>query len=487
MTGTASDRPSLTRPDDAPNPAIGIVHLGLGAFFRAHGALYIEEAMEKSGGDWGVLGVSLRHPDLRDRLAPQGCAYSACELGPDGETLRIGTAVQSMLVAPEDPGAVLDAMADTGVKIVSLTVTEKGYCHAPSTGKLDFGHPDIVADLADPERPRSAAGFLCRALDRRRKAGTPPFTVLCCDNLPENGAMLRAIVLELAGRMDEDLAAWIEAECAFPCTMVDRIVPATTEADIERLAERTGVFDAAPVMHEPFRQWVIEDRFTGGARPDLGAVGVELVEDVRPYEHMKLRCLNGTHSALAYLGYLAGAETVSDAVARPALAGFIRHLWAREIIPVLTAPPGVDLNAYADALMDRYANPGIRHRTWQIAMDGSLKLPQRLLGSIAENIEAGHAPEGLFLVVAAWMRYTSGVDENGRPIDVRDPMADRFRAIWEKDGSPAEIVRDYLAIEEIFPIALASDTTMREGLEKALATLMDIGAEKAAACLVAPA
>ncbi len=366
---------------------------------------------------------------------------------------------------------------------VSLTVTEKGYCHAPSTGKLDFTHPDIVADLADPERPKSAPGFLCRALDRRRKAGLPPFTVLCCDNLPENGAMLRGIVLELAGRMEEDLAAWIEAECSFPCAMVDRIVPATTEADIERLTERTGVFDAAPVMHEPFRQWVIEDRFTGGARPDFGAVGVEMVDDVRPYEHMKLRCLNGTHSALAYLGYLSGAENVSEAVARPALASFVRHLWSKEIIPVLTPPPGVDLHAYADALMDRYSNPRIRHRTWQIAMDGSLKLPQRLLGSIAENLAAGQVPEGLFLVVAAWMRYTSATDENGETIDVRDPMADRLRAIWEKGGSLAEIVQAYLAIEEIFPVSLASEPAMHEGLERALGTLIDIGAEKAAAHL----
>jgi fructuronate reductase len=310
VTGEASSLPRLKRPADAPSPAIGIVHLGLGAFFRAHGALYVEEAMAKSGGEWGILGVSLRHADLRDRLAPQGFVYTACELGPHGEALRVGTAVQSMLVAPENPAAVLDAMADPAVRIVSLTVTEKGYCHAPSTGRLDFSHPDIVADLADPARPVSAPGFLCRALDRRRKAGAAPFTVLCCDNLPENGAMLRGIVLELAARMDGTLAAWIEAECAFPCTMVDRIVPATTEADIERLAQRTGVWDAAPVMHEPFRQWVIEDRFTGGARPDLGAVGTELVADVRPYEHMKLRCLNGTHSALAYLGYLAGAETI---------------------------------------------------------------------------------------------------------------------------------------------------------------------------------
>ncbi|MFZ2102010.1 MAG: mannitol dehydrogenase family protein [Oricola sp.] len=472
--------PRLTRPAEAPKPAIGVVHLGLGAFFRAHGALYLEEAMAKSGSDWGVLGVSLRHPDLRDRLAPQDYAYTACELGPEGEALRIGTALVSMLVAPENPQAVLAAMADPKAKIVTLTVTEKGYCHAPSTGKLDFSHPDIVKDLADPDRPVSAPGFLCRALDRRRKAGIRPFTVLCCDNLPENGHMLRDIVLELAERMDAELARWIAAECAFPCTMVDRIVPATTEADIERLAQRTGVYDAAPVMHEPFRQWVIEDRFVDGARPDFGVVGVELVGDVRPFEHMKLRCLNGTHSALAYLGYLAGAETVAEAVARPALAGFVHHLWTNEIIPVLTPPPGVDLHAYADALMARYANPGIRHRTWQIAMDGSLKLPQRLLGSIAENLAAGRSPKGLFLVIAAWIRYTRGIGEDGRPIDVRDPMADRLRAVWERGGTLAETAAGYLAIGEIFPADLARNSDMRRGVTVALSRLMDVGAEKAA-------
>ncbi|MCI5077963.1 mannitol dehydrogenase family protein [Oricola sp.] len=476
-----TDLPRLARPADAPAPGIGIVHLGLGAFFRAHGALYIEEAMARSGGDWGILGVSLRHADLRDRLEPQDYAYTACELGPEGESLRIGTAVRSMLVAPEDPDAVLAAMADPGVTIVSLTVTEKGYCHAPATGRLDFAHPDIVRDLADAARPVSAPGFLCRALDRRRKAGLRPFTVMSCDNLPENGALLQGVVLDLAARMDAELARWIEAECVFPCTMVDRIAPATTDADIERLARRTGIHDAAPVMHEPFRQWVIEDRFVDGRRPALEAVGVELVEDVRPFEHMKLRCLNGTHSALAYLGYLAGAETVSDAVARPALAGFIRRLWDDEILPVLTPPPGVDLAAYTHALTERYANPGIRHRTWQIAMDGSLKLPQRILGSVSENLAAGRTPRGLFLVIAAWMRYTSGVGEDGQPIDVRDPMADRLRAVWQDGAEPAAIVSGYLAFDEIFPGALAADPAFSAGLTEALADLLRDGAEVAAA------
>jgi fructuronate reductase len=439
----------LTR--SRPAPKVGIVHLGLGAFFRAHGAAWIEEAMAAAGGDWGIVGVSLRSPDVRDALAPQGCVYTALELGPEGETARVVEAVAEVLVAPKDPEAVLARMADPGVRIVTLTVTEKGYCHSPATGRLDLGHPDIVHDLA-AALPRSAPGFLVRALERRRAAGLRPFTVLTCDNLPSNGRLLRGIVLDLARAVDAGLAQWIAAEGRFPSSMVDRIVPATTPADIERVERLTGRHDAAPVLHEPFRQWVVEDDFVDGARPDLGAVGVELVEDVTPYEHMKLRMLNGTHSALAYLGYLAGHETIADTVADPVFAAYVRRLWAEEIIPAVEAPPGVDLAAYADALLARYRNPAIRHRTWQIAMDGSQKLPQRILGTIAEGMDAGRAMPGLCLAVAGWMRYVGGVDETGAAIDVRDPMAARLREL--ADG--ADPVGALLSVREVFPEPLAA-------------------------------
>ena len=339
----------------------GIVHLGLGAFFRAHGAIYVEQAMAASGGDWGIVGVSLQSPGTRDRLAPQGWAYTALQLGPEGETAQVVTVLRDVLVAPENPQAVLDAMTAPAVRIVSLTVTEKGYCHEPSTGRLNADHPDIRHDLDNP-LPRSAPGFLVRALQARRVAGIPPFTVMCCDNLPENGHVVRGVVLDLARLIDPDLAAWIEAQGAFPSTMVDRIVPATTPADLDRVETLTGRRDEAPVMHEPFRQWVVEDRFCNG-RPDLGAVGVQLVDDVTPFEHMKLRMLNGTHSSLAYLGYLAGHQTIADTMADPVMAQFVDRLWRSEIIPALTPPPGTDLAAYADALAARYANPAIRHRT----------------------------------------------------------------------------------------------------------------------------
>lgn len=452
----------------------GIVHLGLGAFFRAHGAIYIAEAMQAAGGDWGITGVSLQSPSTRDKLRPQGWSYTALELTPSGENPQVVTVLHEVLVAPENPQAVLDAMTAETTHIVSLTVTEKGYCHEPSTGRLNLAHPDIVHDLANP-LPKSAPGYLVRALMARRDKGLPPFTVLCCDNLPENGRVVHGVVLELARAVDPGLADWIEAKGAFPSTMVDRIVPATTAGDLDRLEAVTGYRDEAPVMHEPFRQWVVEDNFCG-PRPALHQVGVQLVADVTPYEHMKLRMLNGTHSSLAYLGYLAGYDTIADAMAAPAFADFVRRLWREEIIPALTAPPGQDLDAYAEALAERYANPAIRHRTWQIAMDGSQKLPQRILGTIAENRAAGRPVRGLVLAVAAWMRYVSGRDEGGRPIEVKDPISARLAPLWHED--PGQTVRGFLTLADVFPTALREDQGFAAELTRALAELVRIGAKE---------
>ena len=468
-------RPRLARAEGA-RPGVGIVHLGLGAFFRAHGAVYIAEAMEAAGGDWGIVGVSLMRPDQRDRLAPQGCAYTAVELGPDGERAQVVDVVQEVLVAPEDPQAVLSRMADPGVRIVTLTVTEKGYFHHPATGRLNRDHPDIRHDLDHPEAPRSTLGFLVRALALRRGSGARPFTVLCCDNLPENGPMVRGVVLELAELIDRQLARWIADEVTFPATMVDRIVPATTDADIERVAALTGHHDASPVLHEPFRQWVVEDRFVDGARPALERVGVQMVADVTPFELMKLRCLNGTHSSLAYLGYLAGHETVADTVADPPFAAFARTLWRDEIVPTLVQPEGEDLGDYTEALLQRYANPGIRHRTWQIAMDGSQKLPQRILGTVADNLAAGRPIGSLSLAVAAWMRYVGGVDEAGRPIDVRDPLADRLKAVSDGAETPEETVAALLGMAEVFPADLAASEPFRQAVTEGYDGLVRHGA-----------
>lgn len=472
-------RPRLTR--TTPAPAVGIVHLGLGAFFRAHGARYVARAMALSGGDWGIVGVSLKRPDQRDRLAPQGFAYTAVEMAPEGPRPEVIEVIADVLVAPEDPAAVLARMADPAVRIVTLTVTEKGYCHTPATGRLMLDHPDIRADLADPAHPASAPGFLVRALQLRRAAGVAPFTVLCCDNLPDNGPTLRGVVVELAARIDADLAAWIGAHVAFPATMVDRIVPATRPEDIALLADLAGYHDASPVLHEPFGQWVIED--FPGPRPDLAAAGAQIVADVAPFEAMKLRCLNGTHSALAYLGYLAGHETIAEAATDPVFAAYLRGLWADEIVPGLTAPEGVSLPEYTRALMARYANPAIRHRTWQIAMDGSQKLPQRILGQIVEGRAAGRAMAGLTLAVAGWIRYAGGVDEAGASIDVRDPLAEDLRRLSQAAPDAAGRVAAVLSLAQVFPAALRADAGFAGALATALAGLEARGARAmVAAC-----
>ncbi|QHQ34793.1 mannitol dehydrogenase family protein [Algicella marina] len=474
--GLPAELPRLSR--TAPRAATGIVHLGLGAFFRAHGAVYLDEIMAAQGGDWGIVGVSLKSPGTRDRLAPQNCAYTALELGPEGRTPRVIDSVVEVLVAPEDPQAVLDVMAAEGTRIVTLTVTEKGYCHNPSSGSLNLEHPDIRHDLS-AALPVSAPGYIVRALELRRAAGLRPFTVMTCDNLPNNGRVLRGVVLELARQIDPALGDWIAAEARFPSTMVDRIVPATKPEDIAALAELTGTNDQAPVMHEPFRQWVVEDEFVDDNRPDLAAVGVQMVADVTAFEHMKLRMLNGTHSSLAYLGYLAGHETIADTAADPVFADFVKHLWAAEIIPVLTPPPGEDLNAYADALFQRYANPAIRHLTWQIAMDGSQKLPQRILGTLAEAHAAGREAPGLTLAVAGWMRYVGGTDEKGGTIDVRDPLADRLHSLSSAAATPAEKVAALLSVREIFSAEMAE--ALQPSLTRSYETLVQKGARAAAA------
>ncbi|WP_299729503.1 mannitol dehydrogenase family protein [uncultured Tateyamaria sp.] len=462
-------------PTDPKRPATGIVHLGLGAFFRAFGCVYVADAMAASGGDWGIVGVSLRSPSTRDALRPHGWSYASVSLAPEGENIRDISVLNDVLVAPEDPAAVLNAMADPGVRIVTLTVTEKGYCHNPATGALNPDHPDIQADLANP-LPASAAGYLVRALQMRRAAGHAPFTVLSCDNLPDNGKLVRGVVLDLAHRIDPELAGWIAAKGAFPSCMVDRITPATTPEDVARIAALTGRAGGAPVMHEPFSQWAIDDVFVDGARPDFAAAGAEMVSDVSAHEQMKLCMLNGTHSALAYTGYLAGHQTIAATVADPVFAAYVRRLWG-EIMPAVTPPDGVDLRAYAEALFDRYANPAIQHRTWQIAMDGSQKLPQRLLGTIDANLDAGRSVEALCLAVAAWMRYVGGVDEAGASIDVRDPLAEGLAEISAACDGPEDTVAALLGVREVFPADLAE--RLRPPLTKAALRLWSKGARAA--------
>lgn len=465
--------PTVKRPDYDLGPVtVGIAHLGIGAFHRAHQAAYTDALLSENP-SWGICGVSLRSPETRDALQPQDGLYTLAVQDGEGSDLSVIGSVVELLCAPEDPEAVLRRMADPATRIVSLTITEKGYCHNPATGTLDEDHPDIVHDLANPARPRSAIGFIVEAISRRVSAGIAPFTLLSCDNLPGNGHVLKRIVTQFAELRDPALAAVIR-NVASPSTMVDRIVPATTDGDRSAVAAAMGFEDAWPIMTEPFRQWVIEEDFPLG-RPAWEKAGALFVQDVSAFEFMKLRLLNGSHSTLAYLGYLAGAETVADAMALPGMEALVEGLMRHEVSPTLPELPGFDLPAYRAELLQRFRNPALRHRTWQIAMDGSQKLPQRLLGSIRDRLHAEAGYDRLALGVAAWMRYARGLDEAGRPIDVRDPHAARIAGLAQGIDEPDRIVDAFLTMTDVFGTDLPASAPFRAALIKALDGLLRNG------------
>jgi fructuronate reductase len=419
---------------DRTRVAPGIVHLGVGAFHRAHQATYVDDCLAAGETGWGIVGASLRSPDTRDALEPQDGLYTLAVRGGEGEQLRVVGSILSLLVAPESPATLLGALTDPRTRIVTLTVTEKAYLRA-ADGSLDAEHPDIVHDLAHPAAPKTVHGFLAEALARRRAAGTPPFTVLTCDNLPANGTTVRRLTIAFAKLRDAGLARHVEEEVAFPSTMVDRIVPATTNADRARVAQSLGVADAWPVMTEPFCQWVVEDRFSMG-RPAWEKFGATMVDDVRPYEEMKLRLLNGAHSAIAYLGLLSGHETVDRAFGDPAIRGFVDRLWA-EAVPTLPKDAGLDTARYTAELAERFANPALAHRTAQIANDGSQKLPQRIIDSAQARLGSGAAADHLALAVAAWIAACAA---RGRALPEKhftDPLDSQLDVLAAK-AMPAE-------------------------------------------------
>ena len=471
---TASSLPSsVAQPRyDRHATATGVVHLGLGAFHKAHQAVVYEAALNSGDLRWGVLGASLRSRGVRDQLAPQGSLYTVTAREGSNEQTQLIGALRGVLVAPEDPAQLVQAMAKPEVHLVTLTVTEKGYKLNPAAGALIHDDPDLMADLTALDRPRTAPGFIVAALAKRRAAGLKPFTTLSCDNLPHNGKRLREAVLALAGHHDQTLRDWIDTHGAFPETMVDRIVPATEEADIAALEQRIGVVDRAMVKTEPFTQWVIEDRFVG-ERPDFAAFGVQLTQSVAPWEAAKLRLLNGAHSGIAYLGGLAGIEFVHEFVALPAGRAFVEALW-NEAATTLSPPAGLDVAAYRVALMQRFANSALNHRTRQIAMDGSQKLPQRLLAPIIVRLERNQKVDTLALAVAAWMRWQEGRDDSGTPYVVDDPLAPRTAGSGNLTAGGA--VAGLLAIDAIFPPLLAEHDGFRRTLTDALAALRSKGA-----------
>lgn len=474
LTADAPLPDSVARPGyDPASHGEGIVHIGLGAFHKAHQAVYTDDALAAAGGDWRIVGVSLRSPQPAEELAPQDGRYTLIERDVDGSRARVIGAISRALCLMTDRAAVMQALCAPATRIVSITVTEKGYGLDRTTGGIDRSHPAIAADLAQPEAPQGLAGLLIRALAERRRTGTLPFTVLCCDNLPGNGHLVRSLLIDMARHCAPDLVAYLRNEVAFPCTMVDRITPARTPASLALAQEMTGHEDRAAVETEAFRQWVIEDRFPTG-RPAWEAGGALFVADVRPFESMKLRMLNGAHSMLAYAGFLSGHRYVRDVMADPALSRLVaRHLSAAAA--TLDPLPGIELDVYASELATRFANPHLGHETFQIAMDGTEKMPQRILAPALDALERGQPIDSFAFAIAAWMRYTLGRREDDTAYDLRDP---RSAALAPPDGGgeTAEAIHDRIAgLPGLFPERLQSSRTWRDAVVPRLARMLTLG------------
>ena len=467
-----------TLPDYDRNRLIPrIVHLGFGAFHRAHQGVYTDILAAEHNSDWGYCEVNLigGEQQIAD-LKQQDNLYTVAEMSADAWTARVVGVVKKALHAQVDGlESVLAAMCEPQVAIVSLTITEKGYCHSPATGQLMLDHPMIAADLQNPHQPKSAPGVVVEALARRKAAGLAAFTVMSCDNMPENGHVMRNVVTAYARAVDAELAAWIEQHVTFPSTMVDRIVPAVTADTLDKIENLTGVRDPAGVACEPFRQWVIEDNFVAG-RPQWEKAGAELVSDVIPFEEMKLRMLNGSHSFLAYLGYLAGYQHINDCMGDENYRVAARALMLNEQAPTLKVQ-GVDLTRYADLLIERYSNPALRHRTWQIAMDGSQKLPQRMLDSVRWHLAHNSCFDLLALGVAGWMRYVGGMDEQGNAIEVNDPLLPVIQQVVQNSAEGESRVEALLGIEAIFGNELPQVALFTQAVKEAYQTLLAEGAK----------
>lgn len=481
---------SATLPDSVKRPRYDrshlqsrIVHFGFGAFHRAHQALLTDRVLNEQGGDWGICEISLFSGDkLMSDLRAQDHLYTVLEKGATGNQAYIIGAVKECLNAKLDGmEAIIEKFCEPQVAIVSLTITEKGYCIDPATGKLDTRNERIIHDLENPHQPHSAPGLLVEALHRRRERGLAPFTVLSCDNIPDNGHVVRQAVLGMAQKRSPELAQWISEQVTFPATMVDRIVPAATDESLTEIADLLGVQDPCAISAEPFIQWVIEDNFVAG-RPAWETAGVQLVDDVQPWEQMKLRMLNGSHSFLAWLGYLAGYQHISDCMQDSHFRQAARLLMLQEQAPTLRIT-GVNLQEYADSLIERFSNPALKHRTWQIAMDGSQKLPQRMLESIRWHLANGGDWSLLALGVAGWMRYVSGVDEKGEAIDVRDPLSEKIRERVE-NSAPENRVDALLTLQSIFGADLPQNPIFVHSLKAAWQTLYRLGAKEAVSRLV---
>jgi mannitol 2-dehydrogenase len=462
MTSASADRPAggsvrlsaATLPSlDVPVPeydrrriVTGIVHIGVGGFHRAHQAMYLDRLMRDGEAlEWGICGVGVLEGDrrMKQALDAQDGLYTLVLKHADGtHEPRVIGSITGYLLSPDDPAAVIEAMAGERVRIVSLTVTEGGYNLNDITGEFDAQNPVVVHDLQPGAAPRTAFGLVTEALRLRRERGLAPFTVMSCDNLPGNGDLSRRVFGAFARLRDPELGDWVEREVRFPNSMVDRITPQTTDADRADVRERFGIDDRWPVVCEPFAQWVLEDAF-GLGRPPLERAGVQVVDDVEPYELMKLRLLNASHQGIAYFGHLCGYRLVHDAAQDPLFRAFLRGYMDEEATPTLEPVPGVDLADYKRTLIERFSNPQVRDTVARLAAESSDRIPKWLLPVVRHQLAHGGPIERSAAIVASWARYAEGVDEHGRPIDVVDRHRDRVQAAARRQrDDPTAFIED---------------------------------------------
>ncbi|MDR9861884.1 mannitol dehydrogenase family protein [Pseudomonas baetica] len=453
----------------------GIAHIGVGGFHRAHQAYYTDALMNTGEAlDWAICGVGLRAEDrrARDDLKEQDYLFTLFELGDSDDTeVRVIGAIRDMLLAEDGAQALIARLADPQIRIVSLTITEGGYCIDDSTGEFMAHLPQIQHDLEHPEAPTTVFGFLCAALEKRRGSGTPAFTLMSCDNLPHNGAVTRKALLAFAALRNQGLRDWIEQNVSFPNAMVDRITPMTSTAHRLQLADKHGVDDAWPVVCEPFVQWVLEDKFVNG-RPAWEKVGVQFTDDVSPYEEMKIKLLNGSHLALTYLGFLKGYRFVHETMNDPMFVRYMRAYMDLDVTPQLAPVPGIDLTDYKNTLVARFSNQAIADQLERVCSDGSSKFPKFTIPTINRLIADGRETKRAALVVAAWALYLKGVDENGDTYSIPDPRATFCQALVADDALMTDRL---LAVEEIFGTAIPRSAAFVAAFEWCCNSLREVG------------
>jgi mannitol 2-dehydrogenase len=453
----------------------GIVHIGVGGFHRAHEAVYTEMLLNQGlATDWGICGVGLRAEDraMQAALAAQDCLYTLVELGDGADTaVQVIGAIGDFLLAEDGAEALIAKLASPDIRIVSLTITEGGYCTDDSTGEFNADLPQIRHDLAHLQAPRTVFGFLAEALVRRRDAGIPAFTLMSCDNLPHNGDVARKALLGFCALRDSALHDWVAANVSFPNAMVDRITPMTSDSHRARLLADTGIEDSWPVVAEPFLQWVLEDKFCNG-RPQWERVGVQFTDDVTPYEEMKIGLLNGAHLAMAYLGALLGHEYAHETMQDAQLRDYVRRYMDEDVTPLLAEVPGINLTEYKDTLIERFSNTAICDQVSRLCSDGSSKFPKFVLPTLLGQIEQGRALDRTALIIAAWCHYLRGVDEKGNRYPIPDP-----RAAWlaEAFSDTDHLTDNFLALEDVFGKVIPQSAAFVAAFQRQLDRLQTLG------------